>query len=122
MPKPGFKSYLLKDETYDFWKKEFEQNKDNLRQKGITSFTGFLTHMMNKSIKQNTHVDYFMKKVYLKENLLAIQDNIQNRVVELVIKNGKIKCIFDEKDNCVHVGFAYSIPEVIKLLNKQSNH
>ncbi len=120
MPKVGYKSYALKEKLYDFWQNEYQQNKQSLKNQGITSFNAYLTNLLNKSITQSpvSPNESIMKMVYLKDGLLAIQDNIQNRIVELTIKNGKIKCVLDEKDNCVHVGFAYSIPEVNKLLNK----
>jgi hypothetical protein len=122
MPKIGFKSYALKEKLYDFWKNEFEDNKEELLKLGITSFSAYLTSIMNKSLENSPPIqnDSFMSMVYLKDNLLAIQDNVQNRVVDLLIKNGKITCLFDEKDDCMHVGFAYSIPSVNKLLNKKN--
>lgn len=118
MPKKGFKSYSLKDKTYDFWTNEYRKNKDTLKQQGITSFSAFITYMMSKSLEQS-HMQskQIMKVIYLKDNLLAIQDNIQNHIVNLLIQNGKIKCLLDKKEDCVHVGYAYSIPEVYKLLN-----
>ena len=122
MPKTGFKSYALKEKLYDFWKNEFEDNKEELLKLGITSFSAYLTSIMNKSLERSPPLqnESFMRMVYLKNNLLAIQDNVQNRVVDLLIKNGKITCLFDEKDDCMHVGFAYSIPSVNKLLNKKN--
>lgn len=125
MPKVGFKSYALKEKLYDFWKNEFEDNKKELRQLGITSFSAYLTSIMSKSLEGSPSLpnESFMRMIYLKNNLLAIQDNVQNRVVDLLIKNGKITCLFDKKDDCMHVGFAYSIPSVNKLLNnKKTNH
>jgi hypothetical protein len=125
VPKAGFKSYALKEKLYDFWKNEFEDNKKELYQLGITSFSAYLTSIMSKSLEGSPSLpnESFMRMIYLKNNLLAIQDNVQNRVVDLLIKNGKITCLFDKKDDCMHVGFAYSIPSVNKLLNnKKTNH
>ena len=51
---------------------------------------------------------------------LALDEN--NKNLSIVIKNGNITCLVDDKDDCVHVGFAYSIPNVNKLLNKKTNH
>jgi len=119
MPKPGFKSYALKEKLYGFWRNEFESNRDELRQQGITSFSAFLTSLLTESLEKSPPSNSpIMKMVYLKEGLLALQDNLENRLIELTIKNGKIKCLYDKKDDCMHVGFAYSIPEVNKLLNK----
>jgi hypothetical protein len=124
MPKNGFKSYVLKEKLYDFWKNEYDHNKNDLNKIGITSFSAYLTSIINESVSrslQNSN-ESFMSMVYLKDNLLGIQDNIQNCIVDLLIKNGKITCLVDDKDDCVHVGFAYSIPNVNKLLNKKTNH
>jgi hypothetical protein len=122
MPKSGFKSYALKEKLYDFWQNEFENKKDELRNQGITSFSAFITSILNKSLEQTPPLqnESMMKMVYLKNNLLAIQDNLHNRVVDLSIKDGKITCLFDKKDDCIHVGFAYSIPSVNKLLQKKN--
>ena len=124
MPKKGFTSYVLKEKLYDFWKNEYDDNKDNLHKLGVTSFSGYITSIVNESIKkslQNSN-ESFMSMIYLKDDLLGIRDNIQNCTVDLLIKNGKITCLVDDKDDCVHVGFAYSIPSVNILLNKKTNH
>ena len=122
MPKKGFKSYALREKLYNFWKNEYDDNKDDLHKIGITSFSAYITSIVNKFVNnsiQNSN-ESFMSMIYLKDNLLGIQDNIQNRTVDLLIKDGKITCLVDDKDDCVHVGFAYSIPSVNKLLNKKS--
>ena len=124
MPKKGFKSYALKEKLYDFWKNEYDDNKDDLHKLGVTSFSGYITSIVNESVKkslQNSN-ESFMSMIYLKDDLLGIRDNIQNCTVDLLIKNGKITCLVDDKDDCVHVGFAYSIPSVNTLLNKKTNH
>ena len=59
-----------------------------------------------------------IETVQIISDIIILKDNIINRIVELKIKKGKIFCEFDKKDDCIHVGFAYSIPEVNKLLNK----
>jgi hypothetical protein len=122
VPKAGFKSYALKEKLYDFWKKEFENNKEELSHHGITSFSAFVTSILNQSLEQTPPLQNksMMKIVYMKKNLLAIQDNLQNRIVDLSICDGKITCLFDKRDDCMHVGFAYSIPSVNKLLHKKN--
>ena len=122
MPKDGFKSYALNEKLYDFWKNEYENNKENLKISGITSFSSYITSLLTESMNKTppNSNDSLMSMIYLKDDLLGIQDNIQNCVIDLLIKNGKITCLVDNKDDCVHVGFAYSIPIVNKLLNKKN--
>jgi hypothetical protein len=32
------------------------------------------------------------------------------------VRNGELVCDLDNSSNCIHVGFAYAIPEVYKVL------
>jgi hypothetical protein len=120
MPKKGFKSYIMKDRIYNFWRSEYETKKDELKKSGINSFSAFLTFLMSSSMNSvNKSAKGHLELVYFKDDIVAIQDNIKNRVAELSIKNGKIYCILDKRDNCIHVGFAYSFPQINRLLNKK---
>ena len=41
----------------------------------------------------------------------------ENKIFEVKIRpNKKLRCIQDETDDCVHVGFALALPEVRKAL------
>jgi hypothetical protein len=42
----------------------------------------------------------------------------ENRLIEVQIRDKKLKCITEEKFDCIHVGFALALPEVRKALNK----
>ncbi len=41
-----------------------------------------------------------------------IQDNKINRIAEVLLKEGELQCLLDERADCVHVGFVYSLPEL----------
>jgi len=122
VPKPGFKSYALKDELFDKLQKKFEQQKKELKLKGITSFSAYLTYLMNIEIEKLEFVrrkKLFFEKVMLDSTTLVIKDNIEKRVVKIKIKNKSLFCELDKKTNCMHVGFAYSLPEIYDLLNRK---
>jgi len=36
-----------------------------------------------------------------------------------MLRNGELRCLLDEKIDCVHIGFVYSIPEVYIVLNNK---
>jgi len=122
VPKPGFKSYVLKEKTYNFWHDEFTRKKDKLNERGITSFTAFLTSIMSNSLErddQSIESKLIFKKILLKDNKLVLKDSVRNRIAELTIQDGKIYCHLDEKYDCAHVGYAYSIPKVYDILYKK---
>jgi hypothetical protein len=41
-----------------------------------------------------------------------------DRFIEVQVRNRKLKCISDNKFDCIHVGFALALPEVRRALNK----
>jgi len=57
-----------------------------------------------------------MEKVAVDDNRVVVKDNKKNRIAEVQIKGGELYCLLDEKNDCVHVGFVYSLPEVYKML------
>jgi hypothetical protein len=40
------------------------------------------------------------------------------RLIEIQIRNRNLKCISEDKFDCIHVGFALALPEVRKLLTE----
>ena len=48
MPKPGFKSITVSENVYKKFFKVYEKNRKGLELKGITSFSGYLTSMMEE--------------------------------------------------------------------------
>jgi hypothetical protein len=43
---------------------------------------------------------------------VVLQDNKRNRIAEVLLKEGELQCLLDERSDCVHVGFVYSLPEL----------
>jgi hypothetical protein len=121
MPKSGFKSYALKEELYNSLQEKYEEDKDELRNQGINSLSAFLTYLMSKNVEEQIKQQKYKQKIEkmrIISDTIVLKDNIFNRIIELKIKTGKIFCEFDGKNDCIHVGYAYSIPEINELLNK----
>jgi len=53
-----------------------------------------------------------MEKLSIDQNRVVIQDNKRNRIAEVLPKEGELQCLLDERSDCVHVGFVYSLPEL----------
>ena len=43
---------------------------------------------------------------------MVLQNNKRNRIAEVLLKEGELQCLLDERADCVHVGFVYSLPEL----------
>lgn len=57
--------------------------------------------------------------ISLDENIVILKDlRKNNKLIEVQIRDKNLKCIADDKFDCIHVGFALALPEVRKALNK----
>ena len=121
MPKPGYKSITVSENIYNKFFKVYEKNKKGLELKGISSFSGYLTSMMEEMMLRNEtfarHAPY-MEKLSIDQNRVVLKDNKRNRIAEVILKEDELQCLLDEKSECVHVGFVYSLPELYNMNNK----
>jgi hypothetical protein len=120
MPKPGFKSITVSENVYKKFFQVYEKNKEGLELKGVTSFSGYLTSRMEEMmIKDEVFAKHspLMEKIAVEQNRVILKDNKRNRIVEVLMKNGELQCLLDERSDCVHIGFVYSLPELYCIIN-----
>jgi hypothetical protein len=124
MPKPGFKSITVSENVYKKFFEVYEKNKEGLELKGVTSFSGYLTSRMEEMmIKDEVFAKHspLIEKIAVDQNRVILKDNKRNRIVEVLMKNGELQCLLDERSDCVHVGFVYSLPELYCIINNNNN-
>ena len=52
MPKPGFKSITISEVVYDKFNQTYQKNKDELTMKGVNSFAGYVTYLLEDVMKK----------------------------------------------------------------------
>ncbi|MBM3895464.1 MAG: hypothetical protein FJ359_03405 [Thaumarchaeota archaeon] len=120
MPKEGFKSITVSDTVYDRYYEIYQKNKQELAMKGVNSFAGYITYMLEQTMqKDKTFAKYAPKleKVSIDDDRVIVKDNIKNRIAEVTIQRGELYCQLCEEKNCFHVGFVFSLPDVYEILN-----
>ena len=120
MPKEGFKSITVSEVVYSKFFDVYQKNKQDLLMKGVNSFSGYVTYMLEEMMqKDKTFAKYAPKieKISVDDDRVILKDNIKNRIAEVAMQRGELFCQLCEDKNCVHVGFAWAIPEVYELLN-----
>jgi len=120
MPKEGFKSITVSDTVYDRFYEIYQKNKQELTMKGVNSFAGYITYMLEQTMqKDKTFAKYAPKleKVSIDDDRVIVKDNIKNRIAEVTVQRGELYCQLCEEKNCFHVGFVFSLPDVYEILN-----
>lgn len=122
MPKEGFKSITVSETVYDKFYDVYQKHKDELVMKGVNSFAGYITYMLEQTMqKDKTFAKYAPKleKVSIDEDRVIVKDNIKNRIAEVAFQRGELYCQLCEEKNCFHVGFVFSLPDVYEILNSK---
>ncbi len=122
MPKPGFKSITVSEQVYDKFHDVFQKNKSELSMKGVNSFAGYITYMLeDMMLKDKTFARYAPKleKISVDDDRVIIKDNIKNRIAEVTIQRGELFCQLCEEKDCFHIGFVFSLPDVYEVLNSK---
>jgi len=122
MPKAGFKSITVSESVYDRFYSSYQKKKDELSMKGINSFSGYVTYMLEEMMqKDKTFARYAPKleKISVDDDRVILKDNIKNRIAEVAIQRGELVCLLCEEKDCVHVGFVFSLPDVYEVLNSR---
>ena len=120
MPKAGFKSITVSESVYDKFHDVFLKSKDDLAMKGVNSFSGYVTYMLEKMMqKDKTLARYAPKieKISVDDDRIILKDNIKNRIAEITIRKHELHCCLCDKKDCVHVDFVFSLPDVYEILN-----
>jgi hypothetical protein len=122
MPKAGFKSITISEQVYDKFFDVFQKNKSELAMKGVNSFAGYVTYMLeDMMLKDKTFARYAPKleKISVDDDRVIIKDNIKNRIAEVTIQRGELFCQLCEEKDCFHIGFVFSLPDVYEVLNSK---
>src|ERR687885_3019443 len=115
MPKPGYKSITVSERVYNEFFKAYEENKKGLEIKGIRSFSGYLTSMMEEMMLRYEafakHAPY-TEKLSIEQNRVVLKDNKRNRIAEVMLKEGELQCLLDKRELIV-----YMLALLIQFLN-----
>ena len=121
MPKEGFKSITVSETVYKRFNEAYDNSKDALAIRGVRSLSGYISYMLEERMQENEAMAVHaprMKKISVDDDRVVLLDSKMNRIAEVVVQNGAMFCQLCEENNCLHVGFAYALPEVYTALSK----
>ncbi|MGC9209624.1 MAG: hypothetical protein ACP5GH_07305 [Nitrososphaeria archaeon] len=93
----------------------------------LSSSPAILTVFVNMLIWHAVEADSYLMKYspYLSYighseggNGIYIYDYKMDRICEVSCRNGELCCDVDDSTRCIHVGFAYALPEMYSVLKK----
>jgi hypothetical protein len=61
----------------------------------------------------------YMEKLSIDQNRVVLQDNKRNTIAEILLKESELQCLLDERSDCIHISFDYSLPELYHLATNE---
>jgi len=118
MPKKGWKSLTLREETMNKLQKMWQTDLSRPRSQTFTSYVeDFLTSLVEREDRLRKY-GFFMRFEGAGESHVTIFDNTKRKSVTVRIdsKGKALYCLEDDSSTCIHVGFCYAIDQVLKTL------
>ena len=120
MPKEGFSVITITEQAYEKARSMYGQKvKSGAENK---SFSRYVNDLIVDRIEADENLSFmapFMQKAFLQCNSIMIKDNKIGRIAEVQVHGKELVCLYCKKKDCVHVGFAYAIPEVYRVMKLQ---
>ncbi len=107
MPRAGFKSVTIKEETYRELEEAYAREREVLAREGVPSLTAYVTRIVARHLQeqQKTRLKHFN----MFENVIRIQDAKLKRLVDVDFRNGEMFCGYCHTTECLHTGFAWGL-------------
>ena len=119
MPIRGFRSISISESIYARFNEDYHKSRDGLAALGIRSLSGYMSYLLESRIKEEqtlaSHVP-MIRKVSVEDGRAVMLDNTIDRIAEVVPRDGRLYCLLCADNNCLHVGFAYALPEISAVL------
>ena len=122
MPKNGFAVITIHSLAHDKARSMYQQmvRAGKIRNK---SFSKYVNDLIIETIEADEALSLaapHLEKSALVGNSVLLKDNKLGRMIEVQIlaKEKDLFCTYDKRSDCVHVGFAYAIPQVYAVMKK----
>jgi len=117
LTRPGWRTVLLREEVVSRLEKVKEQKEAGKPRKiPLGALIEDLIWPILESDELLRKYGPYLSEFSIDDDKIILRDNRINEIVELTFRNDVLYCGHDRSDNCVHIGFAWSIPKVYKVM------
>lgn len=117
MTKTGWRTVLLREETVSRIEKLKEQREAGRPRKiALGALIEDLIWPVLEADEVLRRYGPYLQEFAVDEDKIMIKDNRTDQLAELTFRNGLLYCGLDHSDSCVHIGFAWAIPKVYKVM------
>lgn len=101
-------------QTYDLMKANAEKLRWNTKE--------YINSVLMEAIERDKFLQTYapnLSKVGYQDNMLFIRDAKQGKTAEIYLKDKVLYCGLCESKDCIHIHYAFALPEVAKMYLKR---
>jgi hypothetical protein len=118
MTRAGWRNVMMKAETVQRLEARLLREYTNQpRKPALGAYVENLIYDVIESDEALRRYGPLLEEMAVDDNRILIRDNRKNEVAELTFRDNVLFCNLDKSDNCVHIGFAWAIPKVYKVMH-----
>lgn len=102
----------VKEEIYNVLLEYHRKSNTNLK------FNPWVSEYLLLNIEKDDFLKRYaphIEKMSLQGNILLLKDHKRNQYAEIEYKDNTVWCRLDESDSCIHVHYAFALPELARL-------
>jgi hypothetical protein len=114
MPEPGTRTITLRNEVVESVQREIKRTSPGAK------LATFISELIDDSLLQRESMRDFAPFQFINavDASVFVKDKIRGRVIELIVKDKVLTCTLDESIDCIHVGFAWGLPAVARVMKE----
>lgn len=118
MPKKGWKTFSIRNDRLDHLSKIYQYDKNRPSNQ---EFGGWFDELLSQFCEYRQALKEhgpFLELKSTSENMLHLFDYKLKKSIDISINRAKkeLQCETDKRNDCLHIGFCYAIPEAYKIL------
>lgn len=120
MVRKGWTQVIVKDDLTERMRRRLEDEyRSKARKPQLSTYVQDILWQIIEEDEILRQCGPFLEKMTVESDRIFIKDNRMDEIAELRLKDGRLHCGRDNSFECVHVGFAWAIPEVYRTMKLQ---
>lgn len=126
MPKEGFAVICITKEVFLRAKAFYAKKLQNGEVSDKVSFSRFMNNLLERAVERDEYLSRMpikIQKIGIFGNSVLLRDHL-DRIYQVKIsfldENVELLCLKDKRNDCLHVGYIYSLPEFYQVIRKEN--
>ncbi|MBI2184218.1 MAG: hypothetical protein HYU39_04580 [Thaumarchaeota archaeon] len=118
MPEKGWKTITIREEVLDQIQNYMQEEAEALEALGIKNIGELVSTAVSEYTKKKPPKPRLQHFNVNEDHITVIDNELGGRLIDVYIRERRLWCDSCRRDDCIHVGYAWSIDDVKRTLRR----